>query len=78
MRFFFFLAGAFKKMNKFSVLSSRLDASERIYERTSKKLWGTKGMLENIGQGKADQDKADKKLCIYTEIIFKDSVITQR
>lgn len=26
-----------------------------------KKLQGTKGMLENIGQGKADQDKADKK-----------------
>lgn len=36
-------------------------------------------MLENIGQGKANQDKADKKkLYIYTEIIFKDSVITQR
>lgn len=26
-----------------------------------KKLWGTKGMLEYIGQGKADQDRADKK-----------------
>lgn len=43
-----------------------------------KKLWGAKGMLKNIGQGKADQDKADKILCIYTEILLKRSVITQR